>query len=123
MNAIRQELERDAWRRHSVFAQQQALKRYRVCKDFWPEVNSRSPGTRWLAWKDRLFRFLWVALTLSLMVHARLAAPERVTLPLPGPFETGKFQDEPPGMGIWRVLEGAQLLSAGAPNRKREPAL
>jgi len=76
MKTIRQELERDAWRRHTAFAQEQALRRYRVSRDLWPEIASRTPASRWLTWKDRIFRFLWVALTLALMVHARSASAQ-----------------------------------------------
>lgn len=74
MKTIRQELEQDAWRRHRAFAQQQALKRYRVSRDLWPEITSGTPASLWQNWKERIFRFLWVAVTLILMVHARSAA-------------------------------------------------
>jgi hypothetical protein len=45
-------------------------------------------------------------------------APERAIVLFPGPFETGKFQDEPPWMAIWRVPEKVTPLSAGATARK-----
>lgn len=76
MKTIRQELERDAWRRHTAFAQQQALKRYRVGRDLWPEVAAGDSANRWLVRKDRIFRLLWVVLTVALMVHARSAAAQ-----------------------------------------------